>query len=168
MNSFGSHEDVCSLIPKRQKSGKVSIYLRWHIFQIILYDEARRCNTQETIIKDTAIFVAFFPFSQSLRLYWSDEKFWPENIAVRAKTHNWMLKNACQLIRLVVVPFLLLLQLFSFHDDYEENSMQGGFFLSFYWTHNVCFLACAKIIAEDMKKNYFIIDKFLKLQKSIF
>lgn len=33
---FESHiEDVCNLIPNWEKSGKLSISLRWHIFQII-------------------------------------------------------------------------------------------------------------------------------------
>ena len=115
----------------------------------------------------------FWPYSQKIK---KEKK--------KPKTHNWMLKNACQLIRLFVVPFfLLLLQLSTTATTTMKTRCRAEYF-SFYWTILFLCFCCyccvvvslaREMIAEDIQKaeknclrNYFIIDSFLKLQKSIF
>ncbi len=108
---------------------------------------AYKFNSPETM-KDYAISVAFFAriHCDYIDPMWI---FWPKNIerkgarAVRAKTHNWMLKNACQLIRLVVVPFFFCYSFSAFTTTTSRKIFDAGRFFSFYWTHNICFL-CAK------------------------
>lgn len=92
--------------------------------------------------------------------------FWPYSqkheraAAVRAKTHNWMLKNACQLIRLVVVPFFSGYSSFSFLDDDVERKFDAGRIFSL--SAQYLFLAaCAKWLRKIWgRENYFIIDNF--------